>query len=76
MLALRGGHRRPTKLLAQLAAWQHDGPITGVYWLPALDDDGDLADYDRARWHEALRRRVKPLVRHHALAVRDQSRSS
>ncbi len=48
-------------LLAQLAAWHDDAPIDGVYWLPALDDDGDLADYDLERWREALRRRVKSL---------------
>jgi len=48
-------------LLAQLEAWQQDGPVSGVYWLPALDEDGDLADYDLERWREALRRRVKAL---------------
>ena len=49
------------ELLAQLAAWHDEAPITGVYWLPALDADGDLADYDLDRWREALRRRVKAL---------------
>ncbi len=49
------------ELLAQLESWGKDGPIDGVYWLPALDDDGDLADYDLTRWREALRRRVKTL---------------
>ncbi len=29
--------------------------------MPALDEDGDLAGYDLARWREALRRRVKAL---------------
>ena len=48
-------------LVAQLAEWHDAAPITGVYWLPALDADGDLADYDLARWREALRRRVKAL---------------
>ena len=48
-------------LLTQLGAWQQEAPIAGVYWLPALDDDGDLADYDLATWREALRRRVKAL---------------
>jgi NAD(P)-dependent dehydrogenase (short-subunit alcohol dehydrogenase family) len=48
-------------LLAQLDGWQQEAPISGVYWLPALDDDGDLADYDLATWREALRRRVKAL---------------
>ncbi len=48
-------------LVAQLAEWHEAAPITGVYWLPALDADGDLADYDLDRWREALRRRVKAL---------------
>ena len=48
-------------LLAQLTEWDREAPITGVYWLPALDADGDLADYDLDRWREALRRRVKAL---------------
>ncbi len=48
-------------LLEQLTSWQEEGPVTGVYWLPALDSDGDLAEYDLDRWREALRRRVKTL---------------
>ncbi len=47
--------------VSQLERWMADGPITGVYWLAALDDDGDLGDYDLAAWTEALRRRVKLL---------------
>ncbi|HYO86202.1 MAG TPA: SDR family NAD(P)-dependent oxidoreductase, partial [Dermatophilaceae bacterium] len=49
------------ELSARLDEWLADGPISGVYWLPALDDDGDLASYDLAQWQEALRRRVKAL---------------
>jgi NAD(P)-dependent dehydrogenase (short-subunit alcohol dehydrogenase family) len=49
------------ELQARLAQWQQDGPIAGVYWLPALDAEGDLAELDAAAWHEALRRRVKSL---------------
>ncbi len=48
-------------VLAQLAAWDADAPIDGVYWLPALDADGDLASFDLDHWREALRRRVKAL---------------
>ena len=48
-------------LLTMLAAWHEEAPITGVYWLAALDADGDLAEYDLERWREALRRRVKAL---------------
>ncbi len=48
-------------LVATVSAWHDEAPIDGVYWLAALDDDGDLADYDLERWREALRRRVKAL---------------
>ena len=37
------------------------GPIHGVYWLPALDNEGSLRDMDIAAWREALRVRVKSL---------------
>ena len=46
-------------LLAAVETWLAEGPVDGVYWLPALDDEGDLADADA--WAEALRRRVKTL---------------
>jgi NAD(P)-dependent dehydrogenase (short-subunit alcohol dehydrogenase family) len=32
-----------------------------VYWLPALDYEGDLTEIDAATWHEAVRVRVKLL---------------
>ncbi len=48
-------------LVAELTAWHQEAPITGVYWLPGLDADGDVAGYDLDRWREALRRRVKAL---------------
>jgi NAD(P)-dependent dehydrogenase (short-subunit alcohol dehydrogenase family) len=37
------------------------GPIHGVYWLPALDSEGDIRDMDLASWHEAQRVRIKSL---------------
>jgi acyl transferase domain-containing protein/acyl carrier protein len=37
------------------------GPIHGVYWLPALDNEGPLDDLDLTAWREALRVRVKLL---------------
>ena len=37
------------------------GPVHGVYWLPALDNEGNLRDLDLATWHEAVRVRVKLL---------------
>ncbi len=46
---------------SHLAGWRADGPIAGVYWLAALDDEGDLATLDLPTWQEALRRRVKAL---------------
>ena len=51
-------------LLAQVAQWSGDAPLTGVYWLPALDDEGSMDAMDLAGWREALRRRVVAL---HAL---------
>jgi NAD(P)-dependent dehydrogenase (short-subunit alcohol dehydrogenase family) len=49
------------ELLASVDAWQKQGPIAGIYWLPALDAEGALEDLAAAAWHEALRRRVKAL---------------
>jgi NAD(P)-dependent dehydrogenase (short-subunit alcohol dehydrogenase family) len=52
----------PTEeILARLEGWTAEGPVAGVYWLAALDDEGDLAAYDLDTWREALRRRVKAL---------------
>ncbi len=48
-------------VLAHLEQWCAEGPVSGVYWLAALDDEGDLAAYDLTTWQEALRRRVKAL---------------
>jgi acyl transferase domain-containing protein/acyl carrier protein/NAD(P)-dependent dehydrogenase (short-subunit alcohol dehydrogenase family) len=44
-----------------LKHWLAAGPIHGVYWLPALDNEGDLSSMNIDRWHEALRVRVKSL---------------
>lgn len=44
-----------------LKTWTSAGPIQGVYWLPALDEEGDLRALDAAAWHEALRVRLKSL---------------
>ncbi|MGE5764019.1 MAG: SDR family NAD(P)-dependent oxidoreductase, partial [Mycobacterium leprae] len=48
-------------LLARLDGWVVDGPVHGVYWLPALDDEGLFTAMDLAGWREALRCRVKNL---------------
>ena len=44
-----------------LKNWLAAGPVQGVYWLPALDNEGDLSAMTLASWHEALRVRVKSL---------------
>ncbi|MBT8193225.1 MAG: SDR family NAD(P)-dependent oxidoreductase, partial [Acidimicrobiia bacterium] len=46
---------------AQLDKWQSKGEISGVYWLPALDDAGNLEALSFDEWREALRVRVKLL---------------
>ena len=38
-----------------------DGPVTGVYWLPALDAEPELEGLDLAQWRELNRVRVKNL---------------
>ncbi len=49
------------KLTSLLKNWTAAGPVHGVYWLPALDHEGDLRELDSAAWHEAVRVRVKSL---------------
>jgi acyl transferase domain-containing protein/acyl carrier protein len=44
-----------------LKGWLATGPVHGVYWLSALDKEGDLTTMNLASWHEALRVRVKSL---------------
>ncbi len=46
-------------LAGRLADFAADGPVTGVYWLPALDAEGPVDELDLGGWHEALRVRVK-----------------
>jgi acyl transferase domain-containing protein/NAD(P)-dependent dehydrogenase (short-subunit alcohol dehydrogenase family)/acyl carrier protein len=48
-------------LTAQLKTWLAAGSIDGIYWLPALDQEGALNDMELATWREALRVRVKLL---------------
>jgi len=49
------------ELATRLKTCLAEGPIHGVYWLPALDNEGNLTAMDFASWHEALRVRVKSL---------------
>jgi len=48
-------------LLARVEGWRAEGPIQGVYWLPALDPEPELAELDLAAWRELNRVRVKAL---------------
>jgi len=48
-------------LTSRLENWLAAGPVHGIYWLPALDNEGDLSAMNLASWHEALRVRVKSL---------------
>jgi acyl transferase domain-containing protein/acyl carrier protein/NAD(P)-dependent dehydrogenase (short-subunit alcohol dehydrogenase family) len=49
------------RLTSELKRWSAEGRIQGVYWLPALDHEGDLLTMDLANWHAAVRLRVKSL---------------
>src|SRR6202043_1644961 len=49
------------ELASLLTTWTAAGPVQGVYWLPALDHEGDLRELDSAAWHEAVSVRVKSL---------------
>jgi NAD(P)-dependent dehydrogenase (short-subunit alcohol dehydrogenase family) len=51
----------PEALADKIKEWSATGPINGVYWLPALDDEGPLNEMDLATWRESLRVRVKSL---------------
>jgi acyl transferase domain-containing protein/NAD(P)-dependent dehydrogenase (short-subunit alcohol dehydrogenase family) len=42
-----------------LKNWISAGPVHGVYWLPALDDEGDLRAMTPKVWHESVRIRIK-----------------
>jgi acyl transferase domain-containing protein/acyl carrier protein/NAD(P)-dependent dehydrogenase (short-subunit alcohol dehydrogenase family) len=48
-------------LAARIEEWKAQGPIQGIYWLPALDQEADLSTMDLASWREATRVRVKLL---------------
>ena len=48
-------------LANRLKTWLAAGAVHGVYWLPALDNEGNLRDMDLASWHGALQVRVKSL---------------
>ena len=49
------------ELNERLTTWLAEGPIQGIYWLPALDAEPELTTLDLAEFREATRVRVKSL---------------
>ncbi|MDP7113510.1 MAG: beta-ketoacyl synthase N-terminal-like domain-containing protein, partial [Myxococcota bacterium] len=47
----------------RIAGWLADGPIHGVFWLPALDAEPVIGEMDLDRWRGEIRRKVKALHR-------------
>ena len=56
----------PIELDRRLQGWLAEGPIQGVYWLPALDVEPALEEMGLAEWRENNRVRVKNLYTRHA----------
>ncbi|MGO9517866.1 MAG: SDR family NAD(P)-dependent oxidoreductase, partial [Candidatus Korobacteraceae bacterium] len=56
-----GDARDPVALSNSLKSWLASGPVQGVYWLAALDDEGPISRLSLATWHEALQVRAKSL---------------
>ena len=48
-------------LTTTIKTWLAAGPIHGVYWLPALDHEGQLSQMSTSAWHGAVSLRVKSL---------------
>ena len=48
-------------LVAQLKGWIANGPIHGIYWLPALDQEEPLSGMTLQSWHDTVRVRIKAL---------------
>ncbi len=51
------------RVLEQLNQWSAQGKVSGLYWLPALDPEGDWAQFTLEQWRTGLARRVKLLHR-------------
>jgi len=49
------------KLVNQINEWLKTGPIQGIYWLPALDNEGNIFELDGKSWKKAVHVRVKLL---------------
>jgi acyl transferase domain-containing protein/acyl carrier protein/NAD(P)-dependent dehydrogenase (short-subunit alcohol dehydrogenase family) len=48
-------------LTERIAGWKAEGPVQGVYWLPALDQEPPATGMSIGEWREATRIRVKSL---------------
>jgi NAD(P)-dependent dehydrogenase (short-subunit alcohol dehydrogenase family)/acyl carrier protein len=48
-------------LTKYIDSWKAEGAIQGVYWLPALDDEDEIANMSYGQWREATRIRAKLL---------------
>jgi NAD(P)-dependent dehydrogenase (short-subunit alcohol dehydrogenase family)/acyl carrier protein len=44
-----------------IEGWKTEGPIQGIYWLPALDQVADISTMSYVQWREATRVRAKLL---------------
>ncbi|HXK10626.1 MAG TPA: SDR family NAD(P)-dependent oxidoreductase [Vicinamibacteria bacterium] len=66
VLALDGATEKG-EVARRLESWLKEGPVQGVFWLPALDVEPGIAGLDLASFREANRRRVKSL--HEAMRV-------
>lgn len=47
--------------LAKVEQWHAESPVTGIYYLPALEVEPILAEMDGAAWKTELEKRVMPL---------------
>ncbi len=56
------GRPEAHELEETLAGWTAAGPVAGVYWLAALDDEGRVEELEPAAWCEGLHVRVKLLA--------------
>jgi len=54
-------HPDAETLVMRIEEWRTKGPIQGVYWLPALDHEGNVSEMNLETWREATRVRVKLL---------------
>ncbi|MFL6444996.1 MAG: SDR family NAD(P)-dependent oxidoreductase [Candidatus Sulfotelmatobacter sp.] len=51
----------PDALIDVINKWIAAGSVHGIYWLPALDAEGDLGKMDVNNWRDAVRVRIKLL---------------